>query len=101
MGVGIWMKERMYLCAIICVFVEVGGREEGNVCIAKHVCARVCACKSKFEREGACVFACASFGGTLFHYTMHSFDIPAPPVSVYKGLSPGFDMCESAAGQQR
>lgn len=62
-----------------------------------HVCAR----KSKCERQGACVFACGSSGGTLFPRSMCGFDIPAPPVSVHKGLSPGFDVCGSAAGLER
>lgn len=90
----------MCLCNYLCALVGIGGGEEGRcLCMPLGVC--VCSCKSKLESEDACVFECASAGGTLFLYTMHVFDIPAPPVSVYKGLSPGFDMCESAAGQER
>lgn len=76
------------MCNYLCSLVGRRQRGGGDVCIGQCVCVCVYACKSKFEREGACVFACASAGGTLFRYTIHAFDIPAPPVSVYKGLSP-------------
>lgn len=87
MTVDIWVKE----CVCVCRQWR-GGEMFANVCVC------VCSCKSKSESGDTCVFTCASAGGTLFHYTMRAFDIPAPPVSVHKGLSPGFDMCESAAG---
>lgn len=83
--------------AIISVHLLVGSGEEGR-CLYMPRCMCVC---SKFESGRECGFACGFVAGTLSLHTMHALDIPSAPVSVHKGLSPAFDMLESAAGLQR
>ena len=96
MTLGIWAKEvNVCVCNYLCALVGGGVGRRGM-----FVCASVCACKSKFERDGACVFArlleehCSFTQCTALTFLLHLS-------ACTKAFLPGFDKCESVAGQKR